>query len=264
MSELDNYDDGTIITSYKLYDAAKDIPKEIPKDCIWSRKEIEPVENVLHTVKLIYERWQSDFEPVAIRTFLSGKTNFRDNVAVSKEYKGGRVAAKPVHYPAIRDYLVERAGAEVAVGQEADDLLGIGLTELGPKAVAVSIDKDLLQVPGLHYNWVNDELIEVSKKDGFLNFVSQLLTGDPTDNVPGLRGVGPVAARKILEGAQSPAEAFFRVYVEYRKQVPDPEGCRRYLTEQANLLWIRRERDAAWSPAVSFDDLELKYAELQK
>jgi hypothetical protein len=87
--------------------------------------------------------------------FLTGKSNFRNEVAVTAPYKGNRKdVKKPVHLPLLREYLVKGWGAQVSEGQEADDDIATRATELGDDAVIVSIDKDFMQVPGWHYNFV--------------------------------------------------------------------------------------------------------------
>lgn len=88
---------------------------------------------------------------------------------------------------------------------EADDVLGIYATDpdtIGRyEPVIVSDDKDLLQFPGKHYRIRlrgNDEWKVVSDDEASWNFWKQVLMGDPTDGIPGIRGVGPKKAEKIL------------------------------------------------------------------
>ena len=45
--------------------------------------------------------------------FLTGKGNFRNDIAVTAPYKGQRVADKPIHYQALRDHLVNSWGFNV-------------------------------------------------------------------------------------------------------------------------------------------------------
>lgn len=81
---------------------------------------------------------------------------------------------------------------------EADDLIGM-LVSSG-KAIGVTVDKDLRQVPGWHWNPdKEDEPVEVTKEDANHYFYQQWMTGDTTDNIWGLWKVGPVKAKKILE-----------------------------------------------------------------
>jgi DNA polymerase-1 len=84
---------------------------------------------------------------------------------------------------------------------EGDDVLGIVSTrgEIGDHVI-VTVDKDLLQIPGLHWNPDKGEQRRVSEDEADLLFHLQWLTGDRTDNIPGIPKIGPVKAAKILEG----------------------------------------------------------------
>ena len=74
--------------------------------------------------------------------------------------------------------------------------------------VIVSLDKDLKQVPGLHYNFVKKEFDTVTPQQGLINFYTQFLVGDTSDNIRGCTGIGPVKARKAFEElGDSPTEA---------------------------------------------------------
>jgi len=96
-------------------------------------------------------------------------------------------------------------------GVEADDIIGT-LAKLHAQAnqdvVVVSGDKDLLQLVGDHvtvYDAMRDVYFDregVKKKLGV--FPEQVcdylaLIGDSSDNVPGVRGIGPKTAEKLLE-----------------------------------------------------------------
>jgi DNA polymerase-1 len=84
---------------------------------------------------------------------------------------------------------------------EADDVLGILATsthvDYGERIIVTS-DKDLLQIPGKHYNPRNGKSATVTESAGDYFFLTQVLTGDPTDGFPGIKGVGPKKAEKIL------------------------------------------------------------------
>ena len=84
---------------------------------------------------------------------------------------------------------------------EGDDVIGIVSTrgEIGDHVI-VTVDKDLLQIPGLHWNPDKGEQRRVSEDEADLLFHMQWLMGDRTDNVPGIPKIGPVKAAKMLEG----------------------------------------------------------------
>lgn len=179
------------------------------------------------------------------RVFLSGTGNFREQIAVTKPYKGNRKdARKPKHYERLRKHLREWHGAEVVDGIEADDAIGIAASTSKNERIVVSIDKDLLQIPGRHYNWVRDEHRNVSRKEGTIRLYSQILTGDPTDNVPGIRGIGPKTAQRVLAGSGDLREVFDRTWSVYK----DNGKPFSYFLEQANLIYIHRKPNDRYEP----------------
>jgi len=50
--------------------------------------------------------------------YLTGKKNYRTDIAVTAPYKGNRTAAKPKHYGLIREYLEKAWGCIVVEGQD--------------------------------------------------------------------------------------------------------------------------------------------------
>ena len=174
---------------------------------------------------------------------LDSESNFRNAIAVTAPYKGNRKAAKPHHYDLIRDRLLTYWEFRGIIGQEADDSLAQEQTEQGDKTVIVSIDKDMLQVPGWHYNFVNRTMQRISNLDGFDNFCIQMLMGDKVDNIVGLNRVGIKTATKIVKQA---SENYFPKYVleavaEMYKEHGDTEL--KHFKENAKLLWLRRRKD---------------------
>ena len=96
---------------------------------------------------------------------------------------------------------------------EADDLLGIyGQT---PGTVMVTIDKDLRTVPGVHFNPDKDlEPVTVTPEEAQKARLRQWLTGDSTDNIPGIPGIGPKKADKILGGDGLMGELALQAYLD--------------------------------------------------
>ncbi|WP_336293761.1 DNA polymerase I [Bartonella sp. CB169] len=96
-------------------------------------------------------------------------------------------------------------------GFEADDLIATYAqlaTKVGAKTTIISSDKDLMQLVNAHvslYDGMKDKHIgvsEVIEKWGVVpeKMVDlQALTGDPTDNVPGIPGIGPKIAAQLLD-----------------------------------------------------------------
>lgn len=137
-----------------------------------------------------------------LELFLTGKGNFRENIATLRGYKSNRIGKpRPVHYKGIRRYMRERWGATVVKGYEADDALAMIAHQHdydGDAVVLVSGDKDLRTVPGRHYNPRKKAWSVVTPQEALLNFYRQVITGDPVDNIPGCYKAGPKAADELL------------------------------------------------------------------
>jgi 5'-3' exonuclease len=175
--------------------------------------------------------------------FITGKSNYRQDIATENVYKGNRKDAKrPVHYKALREYLMNKWCFELIDGQEADDAIGIAAYALPEKQSCImSIDKDLDMIRGWHYNFVKQDLYHVKEEEAIKNFYMQILTGDRVDNIPGLKGIGPKKAEKILKDCVGEQQLFETVLEKY-------EGDVDKLTERGRLLWIRRQENQLWKP----------------
>jgi hypothetical protein len=194
------------------------------------------------------------------------RPNFRLAIAKIKKYKGNRdKAEKPYHFKNLRAYMLSQFPCILAIGLEADDLLGAAASS--PDVVICSRDKDLRQVPGVHFTWqcgkqpqegpttVSDpgELIvspdgKKVKGSGLKFFFYQMLVGDPTDNIPGCPGIGPKKAIPVLEGTSTESEMLEAVSNLYKERVGD-SWIERF-NEQAGLLWIARELDENGLPVM--------------
>ena len=184
--------------------------------------------------------WE-DLEAETYQGYLTGKDNFRNDIAVTAPYKGNRTAPKPKHLQLIRDYLTSAWDFQVSVGEEADDAIAIEHTARNYKSIIASIDKDFLQLRGNHWNFVKKEMTFVTDEEALLKFYRQVLTGDRVDNIIGLKGIGPVKADKILNGCTSAAEMYTACVEAYG-------GSTERTIENCRLLWLRREANQLWQP----------------
>lgn len=115
------------------------------------------------------------------------------------DYKAHRDgAAKPDCMAYTLEYLYDSFECICFDKLEADDLMGIG-TSRG-EALSVTIDKDLRGVPGWHWNPdKEEEPVYITPEEAYRFFITQWMTGDSTDNIPGLWRVGPKKAEKYLD-----------------------------------------------------------------
>jgi len=183
------------------------------------------------------------------------KNNFRKQLFPL--YKANRTQEKPFHYELLINYLLDVYDTEVAFDQEADDALGIHQCQ-NPDTIICSIDKDLLQIPGKHYDFRKDVFHSIKPTEGLYRFYKQILVGDSTDNITpatGLScpGVGEKRAAAVLEGCTNESEYFAAVKDMYFKKVSGTEQeilDRLLLTGQ--LLKIRTKPEELWSfPIIS-------------
>ena len=221
----------------------------------------EPVHFCLYTVKRMINSICDATEADEYVCYLTGKGNFREEVATLQGYKENRKdQEKPEHYQAIRDYLVEKHGAIIVDGIEADDALGIAACNPEPDAevVIATIDKDLLMIPGWNYNWRKGEMHYVDIDEGNWFFANQLFTGDATDNIPGLYKITGQKATKAIKSQIEVGDSYNDmittvrdVYSEYLQD--DPTDI---LNEIGRLLWIQRNPDEVWSLDYEVEDKE--------
>jgi len=145
--------------------------------------------------------------------YLTGINNFREKITASKPYKGNRISEKPTFYYLLREYMVQNLHCHIINGMEADDALAISYN-LIPDSIICSTDKDLLQIAGRHYNIVKQQSIVITEAEAEYNLWSQVLTGDPTDNIAGIYNVGPKTASNILSGSSDYAHTVLDKYIE--------------------------------------------------
>ena len=191
--------------------------------------------------ELVMKPWVGDYQG-----YLTGSNNYRKEIAVTAPYKGNRTgASKPKHYDLVREYLIKAWGCELIEGQEADDAIGIKAYEIGDieDYVIMSIDKDLDMIRGWHYNFIKDRKYLIDDQEAIKHFYTQILTGDRVDNIIGLKGIGPKKAAKILEDCITEADMYKAVLEAY-----DNDETR--VLENGQLLWIRRNENQIWSPAL--------------
>jgi len=196
--------------------------------------------DVLHSYVSTIIALSSDFEDY--RLYLTGRTNYRNEIALTAPYKGNRTKEKPLHIDFIRAALEGAWGAVVAEGQEADDAIAIDATALGDDCIICSVDKDFDQVPGWHYNFVKKQKYYVTPEEGLLFFYRQILMGDRIDNIIGINGIGDKKSLALLEGLTEQEM--------YDKCVELHESEERVI-ENARLLWLRREEGQLWNPPVT-------------
>lgn len=161
---------------------------------VFEELEMEPLEFAIGRADELLYRICSITDADGYRLFLSGGDNWR--VRLYPEYKAHRKdVVKPPHLFAVQDFLRERWQAIDCPGYEADDAIGISADDT---TIICANDKDMLTIPGSHYNFVKDEFKQVSEEEANYMFWWLMLVGDAADNIKGVAGIGPVKAQRLL------------------------------------------------------------------
>jgi Autographiviridae exonuclease len=224
--------DGDIVA----YRTAAVTEQNDPQLAVWQSNQL--IERILQDVNAVPKIW------------ISGDNNFR--YKLFPDYKANRRdKPKPRHLEVVRENLVVRWNASITDGIEADDALGIDhqreVPGLGKQVVVLcSIDKDLLQLPGVHFNFVNRKFVDVTPTEGCYNFYYQLLVGDSGDNIPGCPGVGPKRAPRMLQECTTEFDMYSTCVQAYTRAGEPYQN----LVRNAYLLYVQRKEGDSWKPPM--------------
>lgn len=223
----------------------RDLKEKNPE---WSdeqvKEEMESLDYLAFALRNVRSAIEDMFKELGnhpYKLFLTGEGNFRDQIATIKPYKGNRDSShRPKYYREIKEYMIDRWGAEVIRGKEADDALGVEQWARPDKSsVIVTVDKDLDMIPGWHYNWVKREKYCVSLQEANYHFFFQMLKGDSTDNIPGINRLGDARIPPLLDPIAHDTEAMKALVAEkYQNQYGD--NWKDAYNEVAALLWMER------------------------
>ena len=208
---------------------------------------VEPQEVALIRVDELMQRILHETAAYDYQAFLTGSNNFR--YQYNPEYKANRKdTRKPEYLELCREHFVLYWKAQVTDGHEADDCMGIEQTKSPDTTIICTIDKDLLQVPGQHYNFIKQEFKTVSPKEGLFNFYWQTIMGDKSDNIFGFDGLARTTVPKKLEYLYEEIQHASQMGTELdmldivRSKYNDDER----LLMNCRCLWIQREADQLW------------------
>lgn len=200
--------------------------------------------HALHNVKVKMEYAIERFNPDYKLYIQDENKTFRYDVATIQPYKGNRKDAKrPKYYSEIREYMIDTWKAIVVNHIETDDAIGIEQYKNTDKStVLITQDKDLLTIPGWHFDPVKDSLFYQSAKDADNFFFWQMLVGDTADHIPGINRIGKKRADDILLACDHDTDLIREKVKElYQKQYGT--GWEAAYTEVGTLLYILRKED---------------------
>lgn len=209
------------------------------RDRLWMEKEI-----VNLTINRIEQMGNTIFQAIedtgiqieGIEYFLTSCPDSARKKA-DHTYKANR---KPNRWVGlVRKELLDMGFASVHDEWEADDLIKDRAVELGENnCVICSLDKDLKQIPGVHFDYDRPKLKNpdgspmldengfrmvapckgldiISEQDANKFFWTQMLMGDAGDNIKGIPRTGIVKATKIIAGSTDHEATVRQKYIEH-------------------------------------------------
>jgi len=190
--------------------------------------------NLDNAIKDIMTETESD----TAWTYIKGVGNFRNNW---ESYKAHRKDAIPpdvkgrilLMYDYAKEFAFECDNAE------ADDYVTLTAKQCrdqGKSYVIAHIDKDLNCIPGNHYNFRKKEFYKVSPEEGYRFMMRQILMGDSTDGIGGIKDVGPIKALNYTKDV--PVEKLLGEVLSIWKDKVG-SGWEAAFVECANLIYMR-------------------------
>ncbi len=214
--------------------------------------------------------------------WLTRGRHYRYKMATLLPYKGHREGAPRDNVDLLKDMLHDDLGGIWCSGREADDALAThqwsDISEVGSNlgwdddilreytgTVIATRDKDLETVPGWHFKWWlrggkdrNKEVVPEERRlvekgevywvtwiEALRNFYAQCLTGDTSDNIPGLYNVGPKSTwlnqLKEIDKEQDMYDHVLDKYTKYYRSYG-----KSFLDEVAGLLHMQRRVGDRW------------------
>lgn len=234
--------DGHMLDSFKYKKDAVAFAEEHDAE-VELTKEAGPVGISLYNLRQVCKQMFA-LAHDSYEMYIGGEGNFRRDIF--PEYKDNRdPLAKPIHLEQMKKHLEAQYGAIRVDGEEADDKVSyrqMQCIEEGIDSCIVSIDKDLNNTMGWHYNWVKEHQYYVTPEQADLHFARQLLMGDSTDGIVGLPNVGKKTAEELLPEYRE--DWLDIVKAQYIERGFDME----YLTQQGRALYMRRKPEELWTP----------------
>jgi len=210
-------------------------------------RDIDINESILHAkgkMDLILDRIGGKIENTELH-FTSGR-NFRydllEDMFPDKPemwYKANRGKRKPapVGLAETKDGLKAHFKSMYHTKVEADDYVVMRKKQLRENGILVIVDKDIYnncQDYGQpHWNyyeapWLKNPIkmrwVDRSPEEAMYNQYLQAITGDKSDNIPGLKGIGPKKAAKYLDEGMTELELWRGLetaYLQHCKYVPE-------------------------------------------
>jgi hypothetical protein len=217
----------------------------------------EPIQNVLHTAKLMVDDALFESGAQTYEMYMGKGDSFRVELSTLQKYKGDREnVVKPYHLDEVSDYLGRRYSAEIITDIEADDMCVIRAYKQANHFV-LGEDKDYWGSPvnfrdlnRKHRGTVNcDKLGHLFldakgdvRGEGRIHLYYQMISEDSVDcykaNYHSETEWGSKSAFKVLEGLQSDKECFQAMVDTFKMLYPEPKVVKGWRGDDIAIDWL--------------------------
>lgn len=129
--------------------------------------------------------------------FIKGKNTGKYRYAIKSDYKHNRSSERPKWWDFTANHLISNYNIHLVDNYEVDDIVNIYRLKT-KNSFIVACDKDLLNLPGVHFNWRTSQWHAVDYYDAQYLFWKDMIIGQTGDGIKGLPGKGKVFADKYL------------------------------------------------------------------
>jgi len=146
--------------------------------------------------------------------YVKGKNTTKARLTINSDYKENRNKEQPKFWEFTKTYLIKNWNALEINDMEVDDACRISRKQI-PNSYIIAIDKDLLNLEGVAYNWRTKTWHNTSKDHANYIFWLDMIVGQPGDNIKGIPGIGKKGAEKILSDSTFPPARILKYYIKY-------------------------------------------------
>lgn len=129
--------------------------------------------------------------------FIKGNNTGKHRYAIKTDYKSNRSDLRPHWWDFVSHYLTQNFNIHIVDNYEVDDIVNVYRLNKGG-AFIVAIDKDLLNLPGVHFNWKTKEWQANTYQEAERSFWIDMIAGQPGDAIKGIPKKGKVFAESVL------------------------------------------------------------------
>lgn len=159
--------------------------------------------------------------------FVKGKNTAKHRYQAKSDYKANRPKESPKWWGFTKNYSIGAWKAIEVNDIEVDDAVNIARLNI-PDSFIVAIDKDLLNLEGIHYNWKSKEWIDNYFEDADLYFWRDMIVGQPGDGVSGIPKKGNAFFEKDFLSRYTFPDLINGVFNEYINYYGEDKGIKEF------------------------------------